>query len=276
MRLNATLCCGLMASLACGPVRADPSPDQAAAPAASAAASSSVAPPTAVAGTAVHGELLQVVEPYLELHTGPGRGYPVFFVVERQHWITVELRHTDWFRVRAEGGQVGWVARSQLEKTLTAGGGNKTFRDILLDDYLARRVEFGAAWGRFASDPMLKVWLQYRLADTVGAELTVGQVQGLFSGTNFWHLSLTSEPWSDQRLSPFFAVGLGKFGNTPNASLVNDIPTKAKMGLATVGLRWHLSERFVARLDWTLYTGFVSDTQSTEYRSLTAGIGFFF
>lgn len=221
-------------------------------------------------------ERLQVVEPFLELHTGPGRGYPVFFVVERRQFVVVELRRTDWFRVRAEGGQVGWVPRRQLESTLTAAGSTKTFRDLLLDDYLGRRIEFGGAWGRFKSEPMLKLWLQARLADTVGIELDAAQVQGVFSGTDFWHVSLTSEPWSDRRLSPFLAVGVGKFRNIPNTSLVDATPVSANLAHATVGLRWHVSERFVARIDASLYTAFVSDARSTEYRSLTAGLGFYF
>ncbi len=221
-------------------------------------------------------EQLQVTEPFLEMHTGPGRGYPVFFVVERSQWVTIELRHTDWYRVRAEGGQVGWVQRAQLESTLTAAGGTKSFRDLLVDDYLRRKLEFSGSWGRFKGEPMLKLGLQYRLADTIGTEFTVGQVQGLFSGTDFWHLSLTSEPWSDRRWSPFFTVGLGKFKNIPNNTLVDAIPTNAKLAHATVGLRYYVTERFIARLDWTLYTAYVADTRSTEYRAITAGLGFFF
>ena len=221
-------------------------------------------------------EQVQVTEPFLEMHTGPGRGYPVFFVVERSQWVTIELRHTDWYRVRAEGGQVGWVQRQQLESTITAAGGTKSFRDLLVDDYLRRRLEFSTSWGRFKGEPMLKLGLQYRLADTIGTEFTVGQVQGLFSGTDFWHLSLTSEPWSDRRWSPFFAVGLGKFRNIPNNTLVDAIPTNAKLAHATVGLRYYLTDRFIARLDWTLYTAYVADTRSTEYRAITAGLGFFF
>ena len=221
-------------------------------------------------------ERLQVSEPFLELHTGPGRGYPVFHVVEKAQWVSIELRRTDWYRVRTEGGQVGWVQRQQLQTTLTAAGGSKTFRDLLLDDYLSRRVEFSGGWGRFKGEPMLRLGLQVRLADTVATEFTVGQVQGLFSGTNFWHLSLVSEPWSDRRLSPYLAVGLGAFKNIPNTSLVDATATNAKLAHASLGLRWHLSERFTARVDYTLYTAFVSDTRSTEYRSVTAGLGFFF
>jgi len=242
-------------------------------PAAATPAPAVATPPTAPADQA---NRLQVTEPFLELHTGPGRGYPVFFAVERHQWVVIELRRTDWFRVRADGGQVGWVPRQQLQNTLTTAGTPLALRDVLLDDYLSRRLEAGAAGGRFKGEPLLKLWLHYRLADTVGAELHLGQVQGVFSGTDFWALSLSSDPWSDRRLSPFFAVGLGQFKNIPNSSLVDAKPTRAKLAHATLGLRWHISSRFTARLDTTLYTAFVSDQRSTEYRAVSAGLAFFF
>jgi len=221
-------------------------------------------------------EQLTVADPYLEMRTGPGRGYPVFFVVARGQAVVVELRHTDWFKVRAESGQTGWVQRAQLEATLTTAGVNKTFRDIALDDYLARRLQMGAAIGRFQSEPMLKLWTSYKLSDTLSIEGTAGQVQGVFSGTNFWHASLHSEPWSDQRLSPFFGIGVGKFKNFPNQSLVGATVTDANLAHAIVGLRYHLTERFILRADWALYTAFVADQRSTEYRAVTAGVSFFF
>ena len=221
-------------------------------------------------------EQLTVADPFLEMRTGPGRGYPVFFVVARGQAVVVELRHTDWYKVRAEGGQLGWVHRSQLESTLTVAGSSKTFRDIVLDDYLSRRVQMGGAWGRFKSEPMLKLWTSVKLSDTLSVEADLGQVQGVFSGTNFWHLSLHSEPWSDQRLSPFFGVGLGQFKNFPNQSLVGATVTDAKLAHAIVGARYYLSERFVLRADWSIYTAFVSDQRSTEYRAITAGVSFFF
>jgi len=231
---------------------------------------------TAVTGDSVVREKLTVADPFLEMRSGPGRGYPVFFVVARGQAVVIDLRHTDWYKVRAEGGQLGWVHRAQLETTLTAAGSSKTFRDIALDDYLARRVQMGGAWGRFKSEPMLKLYASYKLSDTLSIEGNLGQVQGVFSGTNFWHLSLHSEPWSDQRLSPFFGVGVGQFKNFPNQSLVGATVTDAKLAHAIVGARYHLSDRFVLRADWALYTAFVSDQRSTEYRAVTAGVSFFF
>ncbi len=221
-------------------------------------------------------ERVQITDPYIELHTGPGRGFPIFFVAPRAQWISIELRHTDWFKVRAAGGQVGWVQRKQLESTLTTAGDTKTFRDMLLDDYLSRRVQLGAAWGQFKSEPMLKLWSSYRLSETLHVEGTLGQVQGVFSGTDFWHINVLSEPWSDQRISPFFGVGLGKFKNIPNPSLVGASPTDAQLANASFGVRYYLTERFVLRGDYTFYTAFVSDTRSLEYRAVTAGLSFFF
>ena len=221
-------------------------------------------------------ESVQITDPYIELHTGPGRGFPVFYVAAREQWIDIELRHTDWYKVRTANGKVGWVTRAQLESTLTSAGDKKTFRDMVLDDYLSRRVQMGAAWGQFKSEPMLKFWASYRMSDTLSVEGTLGQVQGVFSGTDFWHLNIVTEPWSDQRISPFFSIGLGKFKNLPNSSLIGAAPTDAQLANASLGVRYYLTDRFVLRSDYTFYTAFVSDSRSLEYRAVTAGISFFF
>jgi uncharacterized protein YraI len=275
---------GLAAAFAAtGAIAADPAP-AAADPAASAtaataapAASAPVAASTAAATRpADANERLQIADAYIELRTGPGRGFPIFFVASRSEWIEIELRHTDWYRVRTDGGKVGWVARGQLETTLTAGGSRKTFRDVLVDDYLNRKVQLGAAWGHFKSEPMLKLWSSYRLSETLSLEGTIGQVQGVFSGTDFWHVNMLAEPWSDRRFSPFFGIGVGKFRNFPNQSLVGATTTDAKLANAGVGVRYYLSDRFVVRADYSLYTVFVNDAKTTEYRAFSAGLAFFF
>jgi uncharacterized protein YraI len=238
-----------------------------------------IAQPAHAQGTAQgtpQGERLTVADPFLELHTGPGRGYPVTHVAEREEWVEIELRHTDWYKVRTASGKAGWVHRRQLQATITQAGGRKTFRDTLLDDYLRRRVEAGAAWGQFSREPMLKAVGAFRFTDTLVLEGSLGQVQGLYSGSDFWHVNLIVEPWSDRRLSPYAGVGFGAFHNIPNDSLVGAKTTDAKLANAVVGLRWHLSERFMVRADYTLHTAFVAQTRSAEYRAVTLGLSFFF
>src|SRR6201997_2387725 len=65
---------------------------------------------------------LFVTEPYLEMHTGPGRGYPVFHVVPRDGSVDVLFRRTDWFKVRTEHGVEGWVSQDDMQKTVLANG----------------------------------------------------------------------------------------------------------------------------------------------------------
>jgi uncharacterized protein YgiM (DUF1202 family) len=221
-------------------------------------------------------ERVQVTDPYIELHTFAGRGYPVFYVAARGEWISIELRHTDWYKVRTATGKVGWVTRAQLQTTLAENGLQQQFADVAFNDYLARRVELGAGYGRFHREPMIKFWLSYRLSDTLSVEWTLGQVQGVFSGTTLWHANLQAEPWSDQRFSPFAGIGIGRFHNIPNQSLVNFQPTNARMADAIVGARYHLTDRFMLRADYAIYTAFVSDQRSIEYRAATAGLSFFF
>jgi len=244
----------------------------AASPAVTSTSTASTRAPVSASGN----EMLQVADPYLEMRTGPGRGYPVFFVVQRNDWIEIELRHTDWFRVRTETGKVGWVMRQQLESTLTAGGARKSFRDVMLDDFLSRRVQLGVAWGEFRSEPTLKLWTSVRMSETLSLEGTVGQVQGVFSGTDFWHVNIMTEPWSDRRFSPFAGVGVGRFTNFPNASLVNATTTSANLANAMVGVRYYLTDRVVLRADYSIYTVFVNDARTTEYRAWTGGLSFFF
>src|SRR3974390_3542189 len=86
---------------------------------------------------------LFVTQPYMELHTGPGRGYPVFHVVPRDASIDVLFRRTDWFRVRTERGVEGWASQADMLKTVLADG--TPFRFPLGDraGFTAHRWEMG-------------------------------------------------------------------------------------------------------------------------------------
>ena len=219
---------------------------------------------------------VQVIDPYIELHTGPGRGFPVFYVGERGAWIEILLRKTDWFKIRLEQGKEGWVYRAQLENTLTESGVRKTFRDVLLDDYFKRRLEFGMSTGTFEGDTLLAFHLGYILTPTVSVEVAYAQVQGVFSGSTLYHVNLQSQPYRDWRLAPYFTIGAGKFNNVPKSTLVSAITTDSVAANAGLGLRYYITRRFIARAEFTDYIVFIGDNRTDSYKSLTAGFAFFF
>ena len=85
-----------------------------------------------------------VTAPYLELHTGPGRGYPVFNVVDRDASVDVLKRFTDWFKVRTASGVEGWVAAQDMEQTVLADGTHFHYDVGDLSAYTSHRFEAGA------------------------------------------------------------------------------------------------------------------------------------
>jgi uncharacterized protein YraI len=59
---------------------------------------------------------------YVDLHTSPGRGYPVFEVAERGDKLMLLKQRTAWIKVRTASGKEGWVSEEQLHDSLKAGG----------------------------------------------------------------------------------------------------------------------------------------------------------
>lgn len=220
---------------------------------------------------------LEVVEPYLELHTGPGRGFPVFHVVDRGQRVTLAGRKTDWFLVRTEKGVEGWAARRSLEMTLTAAGVPATFRDTLLDDYLQRHLEVGFSVGTLDfSDPMLTFRVAYRFVPNLALELSYAQSSGNFSSSAFASLSLVSQPFPEWRVSPFFSLGLGRYRNTPKQTLIGVVETESNLGNAGLGVNVYVTSRFIVRGDYRRHLAYIDVNRINEYNELSLGFSFFF
>lgn len=219
---------------------------------------------------------LALSEPFVNLHSGPGRGYPVVHVAARGEVVQLLLAHTTWVKLRLSTGIEGWAARDALQGTLQAAGVAPGVVERWSDTHLRDKLGFGAAWGRFQSQPMLKLGARLRLSEAIAVEAAAGQVQGLYSGTDFWQFDVAIEPMSDRPLSPVLAVGVGRFRNIPNASLVEQGTTNANLAHAGLGLRWRFGTRYVLQADWSHYVALLSEQRSREYRALTLGLSFHF
>lgn len=217
-----------------------------------------------------------VADPYLELHTGPGRGYPVFYVAERGESVEIINRHVDWFKVRTARGQEGWVSRAQMENTLSEAGTKKTFRDVLFDDYRRRRLEFGFSAGSFENDPILTGYIGYRAHDNFLFELAVARSSGRFSSTSLLYGALVSQPFPETRWSPFFSLGVGRFENTPKSTLVNAIETDADLANVAIGLRYYVTRQFFLRAEFRDHVALIGHNRTDAYQEWSIGVSFFF
>lgn len=221
-------------------------------------------------------QTLKIVDPYIELHTGPGRGYPIFHVVERHQWIEVIKRRTDWFKVRTDREVTGWVRREQMERTLTVAGVPKSFRDVIYDDFLHRRVEFGISSGEFDSDPIFSARLAYKFTENVALELQYSKVAGKLSSSDIYAVNLVSIPFPNWRVSPHFTVGYGRFENEPKGALIQDESTEDDLANLGIGARYYLTREFFLRADFRRYIVLSEDDRNDEFDEISAGVSFFF
>ncbi|MBI3545918.1 MAG: hypothetical protein HY081_04905 [Gammaproteobacteria bacterium] len=219
---------------------------------------------------------MQITDPYIELRSGAGRGFPIFYVAERGEWIEILLRKTDWFKVRLANRKEGWVNRAQLETTLTEAGVQTAFRDSLLTDYLNRRLEVGFAWGRFEKDPVLAARVGYALTPHLFAEFSISEVTAVFSNSSLHQLNLMMVPFSDQRISPFFTLGVGRYKNSPQVTLVNAPEVSSKNANAGLGVRVYLTRNFLIRGDLREYMVPITDNRVDKFKEWTVGLGVFF
>ena len=223
---------------------------------------------------------VKVVEPYIELHTGPGSGYPVFHVVDRGEFIEILKRKTNWFKVRYRDGMhrvvEGWVTREQLELTATPGGDSTRLAETALDDFTRRRWEIGVLGGDFGAAPVMALYGGFAFNKNLSVELSAAKVIGEFSSSTLYNLNLLSQPFPEWRFSPFFTMGAGQIDTQPRVTLVQARDRTDLVANVGVGMKIFLSRRFILRAEYKNYIAFASDDDNEEFKEWKAGFSFFF
>jgi hypothetical protein len=228
-------------------------------------------------------EEVEIADPFLDLRTGPGRGYPVFYIAERGERISILRRRTDWFKVRIPRGKVGWVSREQMERTLTDAGVAKTFRDVLYEDYLRRRFEASFSVGSVSGDGIanrdvsLTGAAGYRINDNLTLELSLANIADPFFSARLTYLSLVSVPFPQSSVTPTFSLGIGNATITPKATLINVPEVDTQMANAGIGARVYFARRFFLRVDYKVHRVFIDEMDRTDqFNEVSTGVGFFF
>jgi len=217
-----------------------------------------------------------ITAPYLELRSGPGRGYPVLQVAERDESVRVLYRRTDWFKVRTERGVEGWAAQRDMLRTVLADG--TPFRFDLGDrsGFTSHNFEAGVFAGDYGGATLVSAFTSYSFNSQLAAELSVGQFLGKFSNGVVADLGFSHVIMPEWRLSPFLTLGTGLVHITPKATLV--LPSERTDQTAYVGggLRFYLTRRFFVRAEYKSHVVFTKRNANEEVDEWKLGFAFFF
>jgi hypothetical protein len=217
-----------------------------------------------------------VVDPYLEMHTGPGRGFPIVQVVPRGEKVQILKRRTDWFEIRDAAGHEGWVHRSQIAETLVPAGARLEIDDPAREDFEAHRREVGLMLGDFGGANVITVYGAYAFNSHLAAELGLSQLLGSFSDGQIATLGVTHVFVPEWRIQPFASMGTGLIHTQPK-SIVAQAPQRTdQLAYVGLGVRAYLARRFIIRTEYKNYVVFTDRDQNEEAYEWKIGFAFFF
>jgi hypothetical protein len=217
-----------------------------------------------------------VAGPYLDLHTGPGRGYPVFHSALAGEELVILRRRTQWIEVRAARDVEGWVHESALRETRDASGRPPEVATYGLDRYAARRFEFGISTGDFDGAASLSARAGWSLTPNIQLELEGTQVLGDYSDALMGSGNIVMIPFPEWRVSPFFKIGTGIIKIEPQTTLVQSDDRTDEIVNAGAGANVYLGDRFVLRAEYQRHTVLTSRDDNEEVDQWKAGFSVFF
>ncbi|MGQ0383748.1 MAG: SH3 domain-containing protein [Gammaproteobacteria bacterium] len=217
-----------------------------------------------------------VVDPYLELRTGPGRGFPIVHVVERGERVRVLKRRTDWFHVRDADGREGWVHRSQMLETLVPAGTRLEIDDPAREDFVAHRREVGLLLGDFGGANVITAYGAYAFNAHLSGEFAVAHILGNFSDGQYATIGVTHVPVPEWRVQPFLSMGTGMIRIKPKGSLVQTPGRTDQLAYVGGGVRAYLARRFIIRAEYKEYVVFTDRDENEEANEWKIGFAFFF
>jgi opacity protein-like surface antigen len=219
---------------------------------------------------------LFITEPYLELHLGPGRGYPVTQVVPRGQSVDVLYRRTEWFRVRTERGIEGWAHQSTLTRATLADGSPFTFSLGDRAGFTSHRWEGGVLGGDYGGATLISTHLSRAFNEQLSIEFSASQFLGNASNGYTLDIGLAHVFLPQWRFSPFVTLGTGIVYIEPKATLVRPLDRTDQTAYAGAGVRFYLTRRFFLRAEYRSHLVFTSRNENEEIDSWKIGLAFFF
>ena len=221
-------------------------------------------------------QVVTVADPYIDLHTGPGIGYPRTQIIERGEEVTIIKRRTEWFKVRGPRGYEGWAHRDQMERTLQPSGRLAEFPDADLEAWQKSRWSAGVTAGDFGGATVYSVMGSYRMSRHLSAEAEVSQILGDFSDGWGASISIAHTFFPEWRASPFFSIGTGIISVEPKSTLAQAEDRTDQTGIVGLGVNAYVSRRFVLRAEYKGYVIFSSRNDNEDVDEWKAGFAVFF
>ncbi len=234
-----------------------------------------------------------IAEAFVEMHTGPGRGYPVFYVAERGEKVELLKQRTSWIKVRTmprgpmdvdrDGNPIpgsntkeGWVRVSSIAKAEDEYGQPLALNFPQLENFSDRRWEMGIMLGDFGGSDVISGYTGFHFTRNLSLEVELSENFGSFSSGQSATLNLVHQPFPDTRYSPFFTLGGGVRKTDPRSTIVQTEDREDDVLVVGAGIRVYLSSRFLVRVQYKQHTILTNRDDDIEVEEWKIGLSAFF
>lgn len=217
-----------------------------------------------------------IAEPFIEFHTGPGRGYPVFHIEEKGQQVILIKKKTQWFKIRSLKGQEGWVHEDTMAMTLSFGQEKFDGANQNQQDFKKRYWEAGVLGGDFGGATSLTLYGGWNFTENLSSEIAVSQALGNVADIRYATISLLHQPFPEWRVTPFFKVGAGIIQTRPFTTLIQTQDRTDEIVNVGLGVKAYISRQFFIRVEYTNHTILTSRNDNDEVEEWKLGFSVFF
>lgn len=183
---------------------------------------------------------------FVNLYSGPGRGYPIVQVAIKGEALQLNSRRTDWIQVSFKQQKL-WLERKDLVVLQTADKLPFSISDDRLAQFANHSWEAGLMYGDFNGSSYYQLNVAYLFSPYVQTELAIGQANGENADYQLIELSMMLSPFAQWRLSPYLAIGGGMLRINPRTVLVQSPDSNNALASVELGARYYLTRQFIVR-----------------------------
>jgi SH3-like domain-containing protein len=228
----------------------------------------------AEATTNADSTLLHVDVPFVEMHSGPGIGYPVIHVVEQNEQISILVKRTSWLKVKDRRGIEGWLRESELLGL--SQNGKKVSSTPQWQSFQNHDVEGGVMYGDLAGANFYNIYLGYAFTPVFSSEISAGKALGSISDSNVYEAMLISQPFPEWLVIPYIGVGAGIIDTTPHSVLADAKKRQSTLMSGAVGIKYHLARNFLLRAEYKFSLALTDRDKNEEINTWKLGFSVFF
>lgn len=225
--------------------------------------------------SAADGTPVTVSSSLIDLHTGPGRGYPIKVSAVKGEQLQLLKTRGNWVLVEFRQQEL-WMNDEELANLLRLNGQPYQTADSGRAAFEQRSMEFTTFIGDLNGASFYQFEYGYRFSDVVSVGLSAGQANGDNADTQIVEGHVYIDPFPTWYVSPYLGIGGGMNRTTPRTVLVQTEDRTDPIASAEVGVRYYLARNFVARAAYHRGVLATSRNENDEITTWKLGFSVFF